>query len=304
MEGSGFQSLALCPHFSFQFDLQRIVIYCDSRHAELETCCDIPSGPVSRDSHTARPAAEERVPRPRPLAGRGFSGPRNWGLGERPLSACGLEGARRSSLGVSFRSSRVTQVKLWPLPQSAPPGGYWPSDEARLRGARGRGWQLVPWRDQLALPPVLRGGGGRVCRAREQYWASSPVLTPGHSFQCQVTVLTEPSPPPPKPPTSGSEQIGFLKTINCSCPAGEKVPSAVHPQPPAQSPRAERGRLVGRVGSGGGSFPSCMWPARAGCSGLRPCSGQGRVLAPRTSRSLAAMRTRGQQLPPALTNTS
>ncbi|CAJ0951696.1 unnamed protein product, partial [Ranitomeya imitator] len=28
------------------FDLQRIVIYCDSRHADLETCCDIPSGPV------------------------------------------------------------------------------------------------------------------------------------------------------------------------------------------------------------------------------------------------------------------
>uniref|UniRef100_A0A8C9N225 VWFA domain-containing protein n=1 Tax=Serinus canaria TaxID=9135 RepID=A0A8C9N225_SERCA len=25
----------------------RMVIYCDSRHAELETCCDIPSGPVS-----------------------------------------------------------------------------------------------------------------------------------------------------------------------------------------------------------------------------------------------------------------
>lgn len=143
-----------------------------------------------------------------------------------------------------------------------------------------------------------------MCRAREQYRASSPVLTPGRSFQCQVTVLTEPSPSPPKPPTSGSEQIGFLKTINCSCPAGEKVPSAVHPQPPAQSPRAERGRLVGRVGGGGGSFPSCMWPARAGCSGLRPCSGQGRVLAPRTSRSLASMRTRGQQLPPALTNTS
>uniref|UniRef100_A0A8C2YA82 Collagen type XXII alpha 1 chain n=1 Tax=Coturnix japonica TaxID=93934 RepID=A0A8C2YA82_COTJA len=35
------------PHFVFQFDLQRMVIYCDSRHAELETCCDIPSGPVS-----------------------------------------------------------------------------------------------------------------------------------------------------------------------------------------------------------------------------------------------------------------
>lgn len=37
-------TLSLCP---LQFDLQRIVIYCDSRHAELETCCDIPLGPVS-----------------------------------------------------------------------------------------------------------------------------------------------------------------------------------------------------------------------------------------------------------------
>ncbi|KFO30988.1 Collagen alpha-1(XXII) chain [Fukomys damarensis] len=71
-------------HVPSQFDLQRIVIYCDSRHAELETCCDIPSGP------------------------------------------------------------------------------------------------------------------------------------------CQVTVVIEPPPPPLQPPTPGSEQIGFLKTINCSCPPGEK----------------------------------------------------------------------------------
>ncbi|XP_017708574.1 PREDICTED: collagen alpha-1(XXII) chain [Rhinopithecus bieti] len=44
------------------------------------------------------------------------------------------------------------------------------------------------------------------------------------SGPCQVTVVTEPPPPPPpqRPPTPGSEQIGFLKTINCSCPAGEK----------------------------------------------------------------------------------
>ncbi|KAJ7991355.1 hypothetical protein DPEC_G00282950 [Dallia pectoralis] len=28
------------------FDLQRMMIYCDSKHAELETCCDLPTGPV------------------------------------------------------------------------------------------------------------------------------------------------------------------------------------------------------------------------------------------------------------------
>lgn len=32
---------------SFQFDLQRMMIYCDAKHAELETCCDLPAGPVS-----------------------------------------------------------------------------------------------------------------------------------------------------------------------------------------------------------------------------------------------------------------
>ena len=100
--------------------------------------------------------------------------------------------------------------------------------------------------------------------SRERCWARSQVLTTVLSFQCQVTVLTEPSPPPQPPPTSGSEQIGFLKTINCSCPAGEKVPSTVHPQPPAQGPRAEWGRVVGRTSSGGGNFPSCTWAARAG----------------------------------------
>uniref|UniRef100_A0A3B5PZ89 Thrombospondin-like N-terminal domain-containing protein n=1 Tax=Xiphophorus maculatus TaxID=8083 RepID=A0A3B5PZ89_XIPMA len=30
------------------FDLQRMMIYCDSKQAELETCCDLPTGPVSR----------------------------------------------------------------------------------------------------------------------------------------------------------------------------------------------------------------------------------------------------------------
>lgn len=97
VEGSGFQGLTLCPRFSFQFDLQRIVIYCDSRHAELETCCDIPSGPVSRDSHTERLAVGERILRPRTPEGRGVSqglGTGTWGLGERPLSEYDLEGAR------------------------------------------------------------------------------------------------------------------------------------------------------------------------------------------------------------------
>lgn len=44
----------VAPSFSLQFDLQRIVIYCDARHAELETCCDIPTGPVSKGSRTER----------------------------------------------------------------------------------------------------------------------------------------------------------------------------------------------------------------------------------------------------------
>lgn len=30
-----------------KFDLQRMMIYCDSKQAELETCCDLPEGPVS-----------------------------------------------------------------------------------------------------------------------------------------------------------------------------------------------------------------------------------------------------------------
>lgn len=56
---------------------------------------------------------------------------------------------------------------------------------------------------------------------------SSPILTYLLSFQCRVTVVTEPPPPPLQPITPGSEQIGFLKTINCSCPPGEKVLSEV-----------------------------------------------------------------------------
>ncbi|MGH0179086.1 UNVERIFIED_CONTAM: hypothetical protein FKN15_000797 [Acipenser sinensis] len=40
------------------FDLQRMVIYCDSRHAELETCCDIPSGPCQVKFVTEAPVIE------------------------------------------------------------------------------------------------------------------------------------------------------------------------------------------------------------------------------------------------------
>lgn len=36
-----------CLSVFMQFDLQRMMIYCDSKHAELETCCDLPNGPVS-----------------------------------------------------------------------------------------------------------------------------------------------------------------------------------------------------------------------------------------------------------------
>uniref|UniRef100_A0A4W3GTU2 Thrombospondin-like N-terminal domain-containing protein n=1 Tax=Callorhinchus milii TaxID=7868 RepID=A0A4W3GTU2_CALMI len=35
------------------FELQRMVIYCDARDAELETCCDLPSNPVSNTSPPA-----------------------------------------------------------------------------------------------------------------------------------------------------------------------------------------------------------------------------------------------------------
>uniref|UniRef100_A0A667XRH9 VWFA domain-containing protein n=1 Tax=Myripristis murdjan TaxID=586833 RepID=A0A667XRH9_9TELE len=38
---------SVCITLSMQFDLQRMMIYCDSKHAELETCCDLPNGPVS-----------------------------------------------------------------------------------------------------------------------------------------------------------------------------------------------------------------------------------------------------------------
>lgn len=60
-------------------------------------------------------------------------------------------------------------------------------------------------------------------------------------------MVTEPPPAPPQLPTPGSEQIGFLKTINCSCPAGEKV---VHPAFTIlpQSPVASELSVAGQAG--------------------------------------------------------
>lgn len=59
--------------------------------------------------------------------------------------------------------------------------------------------------------------------------------------------MTEPPPAPPQLPTPGSEQIGLLKTINCSCPAGEKVihPAfTVLPQPPVASELSVAGQAA------------------------------------------------------------
>lgn len=42
-----------CLLMLLQFDLQRMMIYCDSKHAELETCCDLPNGPVSQIPNTS-----------------------------------------------------------------------------------------------------------------------------------------------------------------------------------------------------------------------------------------------------------
>lgn len=93
MEASGCQDPRLTlSSRPFQFDLQRIVIYCDSRHAELETCCDIPLGPVSKLLH-----AEETGPWP--PEGQRCPGSRNEHSGVRgcPPSECGLRGAQGPS---------------------------------------------------------------------------------------------------------------------------------------------------------------------------------------------------------------
>ncbi|CDQ75080.1 unnamed protein product [Oncorhynchus mykiss] len=46
------------------FDLQRMIIYCDSKHAELETCCDLPTGPCPKKVVTEAPPIEIPTPTP------------------------------------------------------------------------------------------------------------------------------------------------------------------------------------------------------------------------------------------------
>uniref|UniRef100_A0A3Q1I0U5 VWFA domain-containing protein n=1 Tax=Anabas testudineus TaxID=64144 RepID=A0A3Q1I0U5_ANATE len=46
------------------FDLQRMMIYCDSKHAELETCCDLPNGPCPKKVVTEAPPVEIPTPTP------------------------------------------------------------------------------------------------------------------------------------------------------------------------------------------------------------------------------------------------
>uniref|UniRef100_A0AAQ5XG33 Collagen alpha-1(XVI) chain n=1 Tax=Amphiprion ocellaris TaxID=80972 RepID=A0AAQ5XG33_AMPOC len=46
------------------FDLQRMMIYCDSKHAELETCCDLPNGPCPKKVVTEAPPVQIPTPTP------------------------------------------------------------------------------------------------------------------------------------------------------------------------------------------------------------------------------------------------
>uniref|UniRef100_A0A4W6CGM3 Collagen type XXII alpha 1 chain n=1 Tax=Lates calcarifer TaxID=8187 RepID=A0A4W6CGM3_LATCA len=56
------------------FDLQRMMIYCDSKHAELETCCDLPNGPVSITGLVTE-APPVQIPTPTPTVVEQQRGP-------------------------------------------------------------------------------------------------------------------------------------------------------------------------------------------------------------------------------------
>ncbi|XP_045142862.1 collagen alpha-1(XXII) chain [Echinops telfairi] len=73
------------------------------------------------------------------------------------------------------------------------------------------------------------------------------------SGPCRVTIVTEPPPTPQLPPTAGSEQIGYLKTINCSCPAGEKGEKGFAGPVGLPGPKGDMGMpgLTGAPGSRG-----------------------------------------------------
>eukprot|EP00064_Thunnus_orientalis_P000105 superscaffoldBa00000005_g105 len=55
------------------FDLQRMMIYCDSKHAELETCCDLPNGPCPKKIVTEAPPLA--IPTPTPTSVEQQRGP-------------------------------------------------------------------------------------------------------------------------------------------------------------------------------------------------------------------------------------
>lgn len=122
------------PRYLFQFDLQRIVIYCDSRHAELETCCDIPLGPVSRACMLGGEGE---------LRGTGVSGA--WEPASRagrcPPSECGL---RRfcflGTRGVGWGSGKPPGAAVVLASVSTPrlQAQWW----GPAAGRRDTGWQL------------------------------------------------------------------------------------------------------------------------------------------------------------------
>uniref|UniRef100_A0A8C7IMM9 Collagen type XXII alpha 1 chain n=1 Tax=Oncorhynchus kisutch TaxID=8019 RepID=A0A8C7IMM9_ONCKI len=107
------------------FDLQRMIIYCDSKHAELETCCDLPTGPCPKKVVTEAPPIE--IPTPTPAREEQQRGPQ--------AVNCSCPAGERGEIGVPGVAG--------PKGEKGDTGALGAAGPSGLKGAKGETGKVI-----------------------------------------------------------------------------------------------------------------------------------------------------------------
>ncbi|XP_016092618.1 collagen alpha-1(XXII) chain-like [Sinocyclocheilus grahami] len=191
------------------FDLQRMLIYCDGKQSEQETCCDIPGGPCEQSLVTEAPPLP--LPTPKPTSAEQ----------KKPAVVnCSCPAGER----VRPSRSKVTLSKA-----GEPPCLTCKKFNISLMIKESKLFTVYE-QEKFDLQRMLIYCDGK--QSEQETCCDIP------GGPCEQSLVTE-APPLPLPtpkPTSAEQKKPAV--VNCSCPAGERGETGL---PGATGPRGEKG---------------------------------------------------------------
>uniref|UniRef100_A0AAY5EFM5 VWFA domain-containing protein n=1 Tax=Electrophorus electricus TaxID=8005 RepID=A0AAY5EFM5_ELEEL len=209
------------------FDLQRMVIYCNSKQVEQETCCDLPGGPCPTHVVTEPPPIE--IPTPTPTSGEQ--------KGETHAVNCSCPPGERGEPGLDgFPGKPGVPGKDGLRGLAGAPGPVGVKGD-KVRGKKGESG--LPGVDGLPGPPVRTGLPGEIGFSGKPGAAGKPGLpgkdgldglpgndggkvgAPGDAVICSKG---DEGPPGPRGPAGERGETGLLGETGLMGPRGERGP--------------------------------------------------------------------------------